>query len=361
MNTARNITYGKAICEATDLCLERDPNVIVYGLGVPDPKRIFGTTAGLSEKYGRERVFDTQIAENALTGFAVGAATMGIRPLLVHMRLDFALLSLDQIFNNAAKWHYMFGGKLKCPITIRMLVGRGWGQGPQHSSSYQALFAHVPGLKVVMPTTPHDAKGLLISAIEDDSPVIYIEHRWLHNISGPVASGHFKEPLCKARVVRPGKDITIVATSYMVMEAFRAAEELALHGFDAEVIDLRTIAPYDRPAILESVRKTGRLIVADTGHLSFGVASEIVAWTTENAFASLKAAPCRIASPDSPAPTTPGLTKFYYPKSQTIAEKVLALMGVSDQGKLKRIVENLSLLEGKVPSDKPDLAFTGPF
>ena len=211
----RQIRYWEALREAQQEMLAADPNVLVLGLGVPGPTGIFGTTLGLQEEFGRERVIDTPSSENAMTGVALGAALQGKRPIMVHMRVDFALLSIEPIVNQAAKWHYMYGGVMRAPLTIRMIIGRGWGQGPQHSQSLQSWFAHVPGLKVVMPTTARDAKGMLISAVEDDAPVILFEHRWLYNITGEVPEGHLREPLSGARVMRSGKDITLAGFSYM--------------------------------------------------------------------------------------------------------------------------------------------------
>ena len=226
----RELKFFEALREATDLCMSRDPNVYVMGLGVPDPKGIFGTTLGLEKKYGSNRVLDMPASESAMTGAAMGSALVGLRPILTHQRLDFVMYAMDQIVNHAAKWHYMFGGRAKIPLVIRLVVGRGWGQGAQHSQSLQAWFAHVPGLKVVMPATAHDAKGLLIASVEDDNPVIFIEHRWLHNISGPVPEGIYRVPLGQAKVVREGTDLTIAALSYMTLESVRAAEMLAKEG-----------------------------------------------------------------------------------------------------------------------------------
>src|SRR6266540_875717 len=236
MTTSRDLKFVQALNEALDLCMAKDPRVFVIGLGAPDAAAIFGSTKGLVEKYGPRRVLDMPVAENAMTGVLVGAALRGMRPVMTHIRLEFAMLAIDQLVNQAAKWHYMFGGRASVPLVVRMVVGRGWGQGPQHSQSLQAWFAHVPGLKVVMPATPHDAKGLLISAIEDNNPVLYLEHRWLHNISGPVPEGVYRIPLGKGRIMRRGKDVTIVALSYMCLEALRAADVLAEQGIEAEVI-----------------------------------------------------------------------------------------------------------------------------
>lgn len=360
MPDERHLTFAQAIREATVQSMEADKNVFVMGLGVDDPKAIFGTTAGLSEMFGGSRVFDVPVSENALTGAAIGAATLGMRPILTHQRIDFALLSLDQIINNAAKWHYMFGGKLKCPIVIRMLIGRGWGQGPQHSQSYQSVFAHIPGLKVVMPATPHDAKGLLMASVFDDNPVIFLEHRWLYNLKGPVPEEAYRETIGKARCVRQGKDLTVVAVSYMVFEAFRAAEILAKYGVDIEVIDLRSLRPFDGEAILESVGRTGRVIAADTGHKTCGYSAEIVAFVTENLFGKLKSAPVRVASPDIAVPSSHGLAVDYYPRASTLVETIWNMVG-DDRAVGMQALSETKALENKIPHDVPDLSFGGPF
>ena len=349
----REITFAQAVREATDLCMAEDPTVYLMGLGVPDPKGVFGTTLGLQEKYGPDRVFDVPTSENAMTGVAIGSALVGMRPILVHQRLDFALLSMEQIVNQAANWHYMFGGQGgNLPLVIRLVVGRGWGQGPQHSQNLQAWFAHVPGLKVVMPTVPYDAKGLLIASIQDNNPVIFIEHRWLHNVKGHVPEGAYRVPLGAARVVREGHDVTIASTSYMTLEALQAAEVLSEDGIEAEVLDIRTLRPLDQEAILDSVVKTGRLIVADTGWKSFGIGAEVVALTAERAFAMLKHPPHRIGLPDCPSPSTPALANRFYPRATEIASAGRAMFGLRPTG----IVE-----EASVPEDIPDPSFAGPF
>jgi pyruvate dehydrogenase E1 component beta subunit len=350
----RQLKFFEAIREAQDLCMAKDPSVYLMGLGVPDPKGIFGTTLGLQEKYGPKRVLDIPLSENAMTGVATGSALVGLRPILTHQRLDFALVSMEQIVNQAAKWHFMFGGRSRVPMVIRMIIGRGWGQGPQHSQSLQAWFAHVPGLRVVMPATAHDAKGLLISSIEDDNPVIFLEHRWLYGISDHVPEGVYRVPLGKARVIRKGSDATIVATSYMVLEALRAAQALSESGIHAEVLDMRSLRPLDETAILESVRKTGRLVVADTGGKAFGVSAEILALVTERAFADLKAAPQRVALPDFPTPTSPALSDGYYPRAGHIAAAVLGMYGREPSSAMFDVPEGKRL-------DQPDPSFTGPF
>jgi len=348
----RQISFAQAILEATEQCMERDPSVYIMGLGVTDPKGIFGTTIGLEKKFGSKRVLDIPVAENGMTGIAIGSALVGMRPILTHQRVDFMLLSLDQIINNAAKWHYMFGGKMKVPLVIRLLIGRGWGQGPQHSQSLQSLFAHIPGLKVVMPAIPLDAKGLLVSAIEDNNPVIYIEHRWLHNICGDVPEEIYRIPLGKAKVLKEGKDITIISSSYMTLEAIRAAETLKNDGIDAEVIDLRTIKPLDEELILGSVEKTGRLVALDGSWRSFGVAAEIIALAAEKKCAAFKSAPARIAFPDMPTPTSPALARYYYPLAIDIANNIRQIFGIN-----KKHIET----NNDIPLDIPDKKFSGPF
>jgi len=354
MTSNRQLTYAQALNEALDLALTRDPRVYIMGLGVPDPIGIFGTTRDLVQKHGARRVFDMPVSENGMTGIALGSALVGMRPVMTHMRLEFAIPAMDQICNQAAKWHYMFGGQARVPMVIRMIVGRGWGQGPQHSQSLHAWFAHIPGLKVVMPSTPHDAKGLMLGAIADDSPVVFIEHRWLYNIHGPVPEGHYEVPLGAPRIVRSGRDATIVASSYSTFEAVRAAERLAAQGVEVEVIDLRTIAPLDDTIILESVRRTGHLVVADQGTLTAGFAGEIVARITEKAFSDLKSAPERIASPDNPTPTTRALANYHYPTVDHIVAAVLRRLGRSAPDPFDSVRPEDRL-------DVPDASFKGPF
>jgi len=348
------ITFAEAVRMGLDQAMAEDEHVILYGLGVDDPKAIFGTTAGLQQKYGCERVFDMPTSENAMTGVAIGAAINGMRPIMVHQRLDFFLLAMDQLVNSAAKWHFMFGGEMNVPITIRLIVGRGWGQGPTHSQSLQAWFAHVPGLKVVMPASADDAKGLLLASIFDNNPVIFLEHRWLHNVTGNVAGEPKHVPLGKARKVREGTDVTLVAMSYMVVEAIHAADFLSQYGISCEILDLRTIAPLDWPSIFESVSETGRLLVLDTGVATCSVAAEIVARVAMECWAALKGAPERLAMPDYPEATSPALTRDYHIRSEHIVEKVGQMLGAS--------IDTQPLIERrKWPHDVPGEWFKGPF
>lgn len=355
----REITYAVAIHEAIDQCLERDASVFVIGEGVPDPKGIFGTTLGLREKFGRERVMDMPVSESGITGVCIGAAIRRMRPIMTHQRVDFSLLSADQIINNAAKWHYMFGGKVSVPLVIRMLIGRGWGQGSQHSQSLQALYGHIPGLKVVMPTFPCDAKGILIAAVYDNNPVIFIEHRWLHNIKGNVPERFYKEDLGKAKIIRKGKDISIVATSYMTLETVRAAKILEKENVEVEVVDARSIKPVDWETIVSSVKKTGRLIATDTGYETLGFASEVISKVAEKAFAAFKMPPRKITLPDIPTPTGWCAAEKYYPTYIDIVRSVLELLNLPKK-RIKDIMEK-NKPDGKVRSDVPDSSFSGPF
>lgn len=354
--TGRQLKYSEAINEAIDICLDRDPKTYLLGLGVPDPIGVFGTTIGLREKHGAHRVFDMPIAENGMTGIALGSSLVGMRPIMTHMRLEFATTAMDQICNQAAKWRYMFGGQATVPLTIRMIVGRGWGQGPQHSQSLHAWFAHIPGLKVIMPATPYDAKGMLIAAIEDNNPVVVIEHRWLHNMHGHVPEGYYTVPLGQPRRMREGNDVTVVSSSYASLDALKAANLLEADGIETDIIDLRTIAPLDDTMILESVERTGRLVVVDQGTATAGFAAEIMARVAEKAFSKLKTPPLRVTLPDCPTPTTRALSNFYYPTPRHVVAAVRQAMGLSYEE---------DPFAGIDPADKtldvPDKAFTGPF
>ena len=322
----RSITYADAINEAMHIAMQKSKKVLCYGLGVDDPKRIFGTTRNLQEKFGEERVFDMPTSENAMTGIGVGAALAGYRPVMVHQRLDFFLLAMDQLVNSAAKWHYMFGGQTSVPIVIRLILGRGWGQGPTHSQNLQSWFAHIPGLKVVAPTSARDAKGLLLASIFDDNPVVFLEHRWLHNSESDVPEEDYLVPLGKAKLMTSGSDVTIVGMSYMMVEALRAANYLEEHGISCELIDLRTIRPLDWPTVFKSVAKTGRLIALDSGMPTCSVASEVIARVSMESFKDLQCAPMRIANPDNPEPTSYGLTKNYHPDAIAIINAVAGML-----------------------------------
>lgn len=356
---SRKLTYAQAICEALDQAMTMFPKVFVIGEGVPDIKGVFGTTSGLQEKFGRDRVMDMPVSENGMTGVCIGAALVGMRPVLIHPRVDFALLSFDQIVNNAAKWYYMFGGQSPVPLVIRMVIGRGWGQGAQHSQSLQAVFAHIPGLKVLMPASAFDAKGMLLGALVQNNPVIFIEHRWLHQMKGFVPKKTYEIEIGKARVVRRGENLTVVASSYMVVESMKAAKHLSQEKITAEVIDLRSVKPLDIETIVRSVKKTGRLVICDTGFESFGVASEVVAKVSQKAWGALKASAQVVALPNIPTPTSWKLAQAYYPTETAIIEKAMLMMG-RDKKSTMKVVER-AIKERTVPTDIPDQSFKGPF
>ena len=323
----RKLSYVAAIREALELALARDECVFVMGQGVDDPVGMFGITLDLHKKYGEDRVFDTPLSENALTGVAIGAALSGMRPVYMHNRPDFLLLAMDQIVNHASKWSYMFGGNIHVPLVIWAVVGRGWGGGAQHTQTLQGLFNHVPGLRLVMPSRPCDAKGLLITGIADNNPVIIIEHRWLLRQTGYVPEGLYTIPFGRGVVRKPGKDVTIVAISYMVVEALLAAKELQEQDIDVEVIDPRTLKPLDEEIILNSVKKTGRLMIADTGWKTGGVNAEIAALVAEKGFKYLKAPIRRVACPDVPTPSSYVLEGAFYRGSRDIINSVREMMG----------------------------------
>ena len=360
MPDARIITAAEAIREALDLALDRRSDTYLLGEGVADPAGIFGTTKGLVDRYGPDRVVEMPVAENGMTGIAIGSALMGRRPIMTHQRVDFALLCLEQLFNTAAKSDYVTNGAHCVPLTVRVVIGRGWGQGPQHSQSLEALFASIPGLKVVMPTMPADFKGLLLAAIEDDNPVIFIEHRWLHYVTGEVPPGAYKTRLDGPQRIHAGDRATVVATSYMTLEALRAVAALAERGCAVDLFDLRVLRPLNLAPIFESVRRTGRLVVCDTGLRTLGMGAEIVAQVVEQAYDDLRQAPIRIGLPDYPTPSSLALAQVFYPSSIDIVAAIRKLCDL-DEAVAAAACEQVIALRQGVPIDKPDPAFVGPF
>ena len=348
------ITFSSSINEALKFSMRKDKNMICYGLGVTDPKEIFSTTKDLKKIFGQKRVFDVPTSENALTGISIGAALNKVRSVVSHQRLDFFLLAMDQLVNSAAKWHYMFGSKISVPITIRLIIGRGWGQGPTHSQNLQSWFNHIPGLKVVMPTFANDARDTLISSIFDPNPVLFLEHRWLHGtIEKKRKIKHIKT--IKSKLCSTGTDITIVSTSYLTIEAIRAADFLKkYYNINVEVIDLISIKPLDLNTILNSVSKTKNLIVADTGFNTGSIANDIIYEVMNSSKKNIvKSFPKKIAMPDIPEPTSYGLTKNFYVRANKIADEVIKML------KIKKI-KNLNLKESE-PHDIPGEWFKGPF
>ena len=347
--------FRESINEAIHYSMEKDSSMICFGLGVTDPKSIFGTTHGLEERFGAERVFDMPTSENAMTGVSIGASLNGIRSVVSHQRLDFFLLAMDQLVNGAAKYYYMYGSQVNIPITIRLIIGRGWGQGPTHSQNLQSWFSHIPGLKVVMPSTSEDARNLLVTSIFDPNPVVFLEHRWLHETSGEVDEVIKLEHPIKSKVIRNGDGITIVAMSYMTIESIHAANFLKDKlDIKAEIIDLRSIKPIDWEPIVKSLEKTGKLLVVDSGFKTGSVAGEIIAYLTTNHFNLFREAPLRLAMPDVPEPTSAALTKDFYIRAKDIARIIS-----------KSLLNDTSLVDHEFknpePHDVPGSWFKGPF
>jgi pyruvate/2-oxoglutarate/acetoin dehydrogenase E1 component len=321
----RELTYAQAINEALFHNLKTDERVFLMGEDIGKYGGIFQVTAGLLDKFGPERIIDTPISESAFVGAAVGAAMTGMRPVVEIMFIDFTTCAMDMIVNQMAKIHYMFGGRGRVPMVLRTNIGAGRGAAAQHSQSFHTFFLHIPGLIVVTPSTPYDAKGLMNTAILDENPVIYVEHKKLYANKGDVPEDHYTLPFGKADIKREGRDITIVAILAMVGRALSVAEEFAKDGIEIEVVDPRTLRPLDKKGILESVKKTGRLIVADEGHVTCGVASEISAGIAEEAIQYLQAPILRVGSPDTPVPFSPPLEKAFIPDEDDIREAVLKM------------------------------------
>ncbi|TET60408.1 alpha-ketoacid dehydrogenase subunit beta [Candidatus Aerophobetes bacterium] len=314
----RKITYAEAINETLREMMRKDERIFIMGEDIGRYGGVFQVTKGLLDEFGEERIIDTPISEAGFVGAGTGAALTGMRPVVELMFIDFTTLAMDQIVNQAAKIHYMFGGKAKIPLVLRTNIGAGRGAAAQHSQSLHAWFVHAPGLKVVLPSSSYDVKGLLVTAIEDDNPVMFIEHKMLYYTEGEVPEELYSIPFGKGEVKREGKDLTIVALSSMVGKALRAAEDLAKNGIDVEVVDPRTLVPLDEAIIFDSVKKTGRLLVADEGHKRCGIGAEIAATVSEKAFDYLDAPILRVASPDVPVPFSHPLEEAYIPDEEDI-------------------------------------------
>src|SRR6201993_4615073 len=323
----RLLTYVDALREAVAQEMRRDPSVFVFGLDVDDHKAIQGSTRGLVDVFGPERVFGTPLSEDAMTGVAIGAAMAGMRPVHVHIRMDFLMLCMNQLVNIAAKSRYMYDGQVKLPLVVRSMIGKSWGQGAQHSQGLHAMFMHVPGLKVVAPSNAYDAKGCLIAAIRDDNPVIFVEHRLLYFTDAFVPPEPFEVPFGKARVCTQGDDITIVGISNMLVESLRAAELLAEAGIHAEVIDPISLVPLDIDTIVESVQRTGRLLVVDNAWTSCGASAEIVARVVERVSNGKPLQVQRMGYAPTTCPTTPVLEQEFYPDPSKIAQAAYAMVG----------------------------------
>ncbi len=324
----RELTYGEAIKEALAEELRRDPRVFMIGEDIAEAGTTFKVLDGLVKEFGPERIIDSPISEPGFTGLGVGSAMTGMRPIVDIMFGDFSGLIMDQIMNQAAKIHYMSGGKLKVPMVLRTTMGAGRRSAAQHSQSLHALYSHIPGLKVVVPSTPYDAKGLMKSAIRDDNPVIVLEDKMMYKtVKGPVPDTDYTVPLGVADVKRSGEDITLVATSSMVYVALEAADQLSQIGVSAEVIDPRTMVPLDKPALIQSVKKTSRAIVIDEGYEQYGVTAEIASVIADGAFYYLDAPVKRLGAMNVPIPFSPALEDLTIPNARQVVEMAKTLCG----------------------------------
>jgi pyruvate dehydrogenase E1 component beta subunit len=347
--------YADQIRVGLDEALAHDPRLILMGLGVTDPKGVFGTTIGLAQKYGRERVLETPTSENAVTGIGVGLAITGHKTIMVHQRLDFFLLAMDQLVNSAAKWHYMYGGQQSVPITIRLITGRGWGQGPTHSQNLHSWFTHIPGLKVVMPAFANEAKELLRLSIADPNPVIFLEDRWCHvqkaDLSDVIPRGSIQ--LGQAEVLVSGDSLTVVSAGFAAVESLRAVTFLREHGIYAELINLRTLKPLDTATIFSSIKKTGKVLVVDSGAEIGSFGSEVISQVSRYCFGALTSGPQMISAPDVPEPTSHGVTEKFKFGVIDIAEKILEMT----ERKLDADWTSLR----NIPHDAPNSTYMGPF
>lgn len=351
----KKITLGSSINEALIKAMKLDKKMICYGLGINDPKNIFGTTKNLEKLFGSHRVFDVPTSENALTGLSIGLALGGIKSVVTHQRLDFFLLAMDQLINSASKWYYMFGSKISVPITIRLIMGRGWGQGPTHSQNLQGMFSQIPGIKIVMPSKVQNSYDLLLSSIFDPNPVLYLEHRWLHNLEGTLSKSKKITKLKGSNIEKKGKDITVVTMSYGLTDVIDIAKKLKkFDDIDLEIIDLSVIKPLNLKPIYKSIKKTKKLLLLDTGFYTNSISSEILSEIIQK-HNILDSNPVKLAMPDVPEPTSFGLTKNFYIKKKQIIKEIKKLLAI----KRKLITENI--LEEPTYHDVPGTWFKGPF
>uniref|UniRef100_UPI0040477968 alpha-ketoacid dehydrogenase subunit beta n=1 Tax=Cyanobium sp. TaxID=2164130 RepID=UPI0040477968 len=325
-----NSTYCAALADAQREAMRRDQSVFLMGIGLHDEGAVFGSISGVVDEFGFERCVDTPICEDTMTGVAIGASLLGMKAVHIHIRVDFMLLATNQIVNTMSHLRASSGGGLTVPVVVRAIVGRGWGQGCQHSKSMFSTYAHVPGLKVVAPSTPYDAKGMLLQAIADPSPTIFIEHRWLYWQTQKIPSGYYQVPFGRARLIQEGIDITIVAVSWMNVEA-KQASELAEknHGVSVELIDLRSISPLDRESILRSAYKTGRVIIADCDWVDYGVSAEIAACIVENNTTNQLVKVSRVGFKHCPCPTARHLENFFYPNALDLYREIESMLCLS--------------------------------
>lgn len=349
------VKFITAVHDALEQALYENEKVIVIGEGVPDPKGIFTSTIGLQETFGTHRVFDMPLSENALTGICLGAAVNGLKPILIHQRIDFALLAMDQMVNHAAKWHYMFNGLQSVPMVIRVIIGKGWGQGPQHSQALWGMLAQVPGIKIFLPVTAQEAKSMMLAAIDDPNPVLFVEHRWLHAIESHLVE-NFDEDLELPKVMQTGQHITLIGWSYSVVELLNVAQALFTIGVEAEVINLRVAQPKALTEVIASAQKTGQVIIHDLHSEQNAPAHTLAAKLYEaiqpNAL-NIKV----LAQPNHPVPTTWHLAKDYYVEAPQILVQVALMLSLS----ANQIQKAQQQLSRPLKPDVPNQAFSGPF
>ena len=348
----RLLTYSEAINEALTEEMLKDKNILIFGLGVTDPKSVFGTTKNLFEKFGEKRVIEIPLSENAITGICLGASLNGFKPILSHQRVEFSLVSFEQIINQIAKWNFMTAGKKSPSLVIRMIIGRGWGQGPQHNQSFESLFSQINGLKVVSPSNASDAKKLLISSIRDNSPVIFFEHRWLHQIKSEVDKSTKPLKIGEPTVKIKGKDITIVSFSYMFIETLKAYSFLKKEKINCEVIDLHTLRPLNIKKIIKKIKKTKKLLIVENGQIDFGIGSEILRLLSLNGKILQNTEVKILGIKNSIIPSSRYLAKYCYINYENIVKEV---------SKMCKIKKKITFKKKSLPSDVPYNSFAGPF
>ena len=354
-------TFEDAINNGMLTIAKKDISVIFFGEGVLDPGHFFGTLKNLDKEIDNSRIYEMPISENGVMGIAIGSAMTGKRPIISLQRIEFALLALEQLFNNAAKAHYISNGLHKVPLVLRLVIGRGWGQGPEHSQVLENIFSSIPGLKVVMPAFPSDAKGMIISAVKDNNPIVFLEHRWCHYVRENVNQNYYETPISSGpKIVTKGKDLTLVATSYMTIVCLGLVNILSEYKIYIELIDLRVLRPLRLEKIIKSVNKTKRLLTVDSGFKEFGIGAEIVSSISENCFNNLKSAPLRLGLPNHPTPSSRGYIDSVYVSSIDIFKSISKLVDIDDD-KRNKILKLLKSNLKKNNNDVPNPDFKGPF
>lgn len=354
-------TFGEAINNGMLTIAKKDKSVIFFAEGVLDPGHFFGTLKNLDKVIDSSRIYEMPISENGVMGIATGSAMSGKRPIISLQRIEFALLALEQLFNNAAKAHYISNGQHKVPLVLRLVIGRGWGQGPEHSQVLENIFSSIPGLKVVMPAFPSDAKGMIISAVKDNNPIVFLEHRWCHYIRESVNPDYYEIPISSGpKVVVKGKQLTLVSTSYMTIVCLDLVNILKKYKIYIELVDLRVLKPLKLEKIIKSVNKTKRLLTVDSGFKEYGIGSEIVSSVSEKCFNNLKSAPLRLGLPNHPTPSSRGYIDSVYVSTLDIFNSITKLININDYKK-KLIFKELKNNLKKNNNDIPNPDFKGPF